>query len=298
MALCSKWLYSDFKNITQLKDRFRPVFIVLELIRSVLQVMGSTFINTPEYHIPLILSLIKKEATYFLFLKTVGYDKCARESLPQIVVAVNVGTEARREALMQRAARCSCKRSTVKWWGIVAARGRAIPLNGYALELRLFLNVVLMISDKRLTPSAEACAPNDVHTSTYINSVSVPEEAYSYSPTTVRLVHQMLQRICNETSTAPQVPAYLTIPASLVHLGIFSIFSASLYLWFKPSRILTNHVSLLAVGPARVYSRGKEEKRTKRRNHAESSGSCTEKCEKRKPDTVATVVGAGFAIFP
>jgi len=31
---------------------------------------------------------------------------------------------------MQRAARCSCKRSTVKWWGIVAARGRAIPLNG------------------------------------------------------------------------------------------------------------------------------------------------------------------------
>ncbi|KYM92880.1 hypothetical protein ALC53_00418, partial [Atta colombica] len=89
--------------------------------------------------------------------------------------------EARREALMQRAARCSCKRSTVKWWGIVAARGRAISLNGAT-----------------------------------ITGVSL-----------------------------------------------------------QPSRILTNHASLLAVGPARAYSRGKEEKRTKKRNHAESSGSCT-----------------------
>lgn len=65
-------------------------------------------------------------------------------------------------------------------------------------------------------------------------------------------------------------PKYLFyIYASLVHLRIFSI-SRRLF-----TTIANSYKSCFAVGPARAYSRGKEEKKTKRRNHAESSGSCT-----------------------
>ncbi|KYN37078.1 hypothetical protein ALC56_08869 [Trachymyrmex septentrionalis] len=175
---------------------------------------------------------------------------------------------------MQRAARCSCKRSTVKWWGIVAARGRAIPLNGYGATI-----TYLPMRKRGFDIANRAIASHLIYHiciyptiySCITDSVSAPEEAYSYSPTTARL-HQVLQCICSETSTAAQVPAYLIYTLRLFVSGFSRFPGVSSQ---SPSRILTNRASLLAVGPARAYSRGKEEKRTKRRNHAESSGSCT-----------------------
>ncbi|KYM93949.1 hypothetical protein ALC62_15444, partial [Cyphomyrmex costatus] len=77
----------------------------------------------------------------------------------RVKVKVKVGIEARREALMQRAARRSCKRSTVKWWGIVAARGRAIPLNGYDLSLSKFLNQVCHKFFRNEKPRFLVCYP-------------------------------------------------------------------------------------------------------------------------------------------